>query len=90
MIFCENEYDCRIQGRLNGVKDMSDEGSALCIRSIGLLCTRWGSPPKPLELCQSDKASPPLLLCVTHQSAEEIWEIFSVGTVLHGGVDLLE
>lgn len=25
----------------------------------------------------------PLLLCVTRQPAEEVWEIFSVGTVLH-------
>jgi hypothetical protein len=73
------------------------EGSTALVLSIVTLADSAGfrSVEPGRAVPRGTAAKPPgtaphLLLGVPREAAEEIWEIFSVGTVLHGGVDVVE
>jgi hypothetical protein len=54
------------------------------------LATKHTRQTEQTKYTRQAGTAPHLLLGVPRQPAEEVWETFSVGTVLHGGVDLVE
>ena len=58
--------------------------------SAGFRSVKPGRAAQKGHGSEAPGAAPHLLLGVTREAAEKFWEIFSVGTVIHGGVDLVE